>query len=101
MPTRTRDVAPGAHERQVIHAAGMATPTAAYSIRLRVRLDNRPGTLGQLAQAIGPVLGDLDTVEQGPVAHAMAAIDAVARAKRIEWPVLVSGRYQYVSSRIK
>jgi malate dehydrogenase (oxaloacetate-decarboxylating) len=37
----------------------MATPTAAYSIRLRVRLDNRPGTLGRLATAIGEVGGNI------------------------------------------
>jgi len=37
----------------------MATPTAAYSVRLRVRLDNRPGTLGRLATAIGEVGGNI------------------------------------------
>src|SRR5690606_36173513 len=37
----------------------MATPTAAFSIRLRVRLDNRPGTLGRLATAIGEVGGNI------------------------------------------
>jgi malate dehydrogenase (oxaloacetate-decarboxylating) len=37
----------------------MATPTAAYSIRLRVRLDNRPGTLGRLATAIGDAGGNI------------------------------------------
>ena len=31
----------------------MALPTAAYSVRLRVRLDNVPGALGRLAVAIG------------------------------------------------
>ena len=37
----------------------MATPTAAYSIRLRVRLANRPGTLGHLATAIGDAGGNI------------------------------------------
>ena len=37
----------------------MATPTAAFSIRLRVRLDNRPGTLGRLATAIGEAGGNI------------------------------------------
>jgi malate dehydrogenase (oxaloacetate-decarboxylating) len=37
----------------------MATPTAAFSIRLRVRLDNRPGTLGRLATSIGEVGGNI------------------------------------------
>ena len=40
----------------------MATPTAAYSIRLRVRLDNRPGTLGRLATAIGDVGGNITAI---------------------------------------
>jgi malate dehydrogenase (oxaloacetate-decarboxylating) len=40
----------------------MATPTAAYSIRLRVRLDNRPGTLGHLATAIGDVGGNITAI---------------------------------------
>jgi malate dehydrogenase (oxaloacetate-decarboxylating) len=40
----------------------MATPTAAYSIRLRVRLDNRPGTLGHLATAIGAVGGNITAI---------------------------------------
>ena len=31
------------------------TPTPAYSLRLRVRMENRPGMLGQLAMAIGEV----------------------------------------------
>jgi malate dehydrogenase (oxaloacetate-decarboxylating) len=40
----------------------MATPTAAYSIRLRVRLDNRPGTLGRLATAIGAAGGNITAI---------------------------------------
>jgi malate dehydrogenase (oxaloacetate-decarboxylating) len=40
----------------------MATNTAAYSIRLRVRLDNRPGTLGRLATAIGDVGGNITAI---------------------------------------
>jgi malate dehydrogenase (oxaloacetate-decarboxylating) len=40
----------------------MATNTAAYSIRLRVRLDNRPGTLGHLATAIGDVGGNITAI---------------------------------------
>nr|MBA2279763.1 NAD-dependent malic enzyme [Acidimicrobiia bacterium] len=37
----------------------MATPTAAYSIRLTVRLDNVPGALGRLATAIGDAGGNI------------------------------------------
>ncbi|MGH9276304.1 MAG: ACT domain-containing protein, partial [Acidimicrobiales bacterium] len=40
----------------------MATPTAAFSISLRVRLDNRPGTLGRLATAIGEVGGNITAI---------------------------------------
>jgi malate dehydrogenase (oxaloacetate-decarboxylating) len=40
----------------------MATPTAAYSIRLRVRLDNRPGTLGLLTTAIGEAGGNITAI---------------------------------------
>jgi malate dehydrogenase (oxaloacetate-decarboxylating) len=37
----------------------VATPTAAYSVRFRVRLDNRPGTLGLLATTIGDAGGNI------------------------------------------
>jgi malate dehydrogenase (oxaloacetate-decarboxylating) len=37
----------------------VATPTAAYSVRFRVRLDNRPGTLGRLATTIGDAGGNI------------------------------------------
>jgi malate dehydrogenase (oxaloacetate-decarboxylating) len=40
----------------------VATPTAAYSIRLRVRLDNRPGSLGRLATAIGEAGGNITAI---------------------------------------
>ena len=49
-PTATRSV------------TSMATPTAAFSIRLRVRLDNRPGTLGRLATAIGEAGGNITAI---------------------------------------
>ena len=38
------------------------TPTAAYSIRLKVRLDNRPGSLGLLATAIGDVGANITAI---------------------------------------
>ncbi len=37
----------------------MANPTAAYSIRLRVRLENVPGSLGRLAAGIGDAGGNI------------------------------------------
>ena len=41
----------------------MTIPTAAYSVRLRVRLDNVPGTLGRLAIAVGEVGGNIIALE--------------------------------------
>ena len=41
----------------------MATALAAYSLRLRARLRNRPGILGQLATAIGDAGGSLMGIE--------------------------------------
>ncbi len=40
----------------------MPSPTAAYSIRLRVRLDNRPGSLGRLATAVGEAGGNITAI---------------------------------------
>ena len=40
----------------------MTTPTAAYSIRLKCRLDNRPGSLGLLATAIGEAGGNITAI---------------------------------------
>src|ERR687893_1121601 len=40
----------------------VASPTAAYSIRLRVRLDNRPGSLGRLATAVGEAGGNITAI---------------------------------------
>jgi malate dehydrogenase (oxaloacetate-decarboxylating) len=49
----------------------VALPTAAYSIRLRVRLDNRPGSLGRLATAVGDAGGNIAAIGgfdvRGPV----------------------------------
>jgi malate dehydrogenase (oxaloacetate-decarboxylating) len=40
----------------------MTLPTAAYSIRLKVRLDNHPGSLGRLATAIGEAGGNISAI---------------------------------------
>jgi malate dehydrogenase (oxaloacetate-decarboxylating) len=73
----------------------MATALAAYSLRLRARLRNRPGVLGQLATAIGGAGGDLmgieivttdgatvtrDIVTFCPSEEAMAEVEAAARS---------------------
>ncbi len=41
----------------------MATPLAAYSLRIRARLRNHPGVLGQLATALGAAGGSLMAIE--------------------------------------
>ncbi len=41
----------------------VATPTAAYSLKVRVRLDNQPGVLGRFATAIGDVGGNIWSLE--------------------------------------
>ncbi len=39
------------------------TPTASYSLTLRVKLSSRAGTLGQLAIAIGQAGGDIGAID--------------------------------------
>ena len=41
----------------------MVSPTAAFSVCVRVRFDNEPGTLGRLAKAIGDVGGNIVALE--------------------------------------
>ena len=41
----------------------MVSPTAAFSVSIRVRLDNTPGTLGRMAAAIGGVGGNIVALE--------------------------------------
>jgi len=40
-----------------------STPTASYSLTLRVRLSSRAGTLGELATAIGRAGGDIGAID--------------------------------------
>ena len=76
------------------------TTTAAFSIRLRVRLDNTPGALGLLASAIGSVGGNIWSLEGfeakessldedvvvncSSEAHQQQVLDAVRAAEGIE-----------------
>ncbi len=41
----------------------MATPNASYSLRIRVRLENVPGTLGRVATAIGDAGGSIVRID--------------------------------------
>src|SRR5439155_890579 len=48
----------------------MTTPSAQFSLTLRVEFDRRPGMLGEVATAIGDAggsIGDIETVELGDV----------------------------------
>ena len=53
------------------------TPTAAFSIRLRVRLDNTPGALGRLASAIGDAGGNIWSLEGFEATHQYLDEDVV------------------------
>jgi malate dehydrogenase (oxaloacetate-decarboxylating) len=44
---------------RALYRRSVATPTAAYSVTFKVRLDNRPGTLGLLATTIGEAGGNI------------------------------------------
>jgi malate dehydrogenase (oxaloacetate-decarboxylating) len=41
----------------------MRTPTASYSVRLRVEIENKPGNLGRLATAIGEAGGNISALD--------------------------------------
>ncbi|MHB8295189.1 MAG: malic enzyme-like NAD(P)-binding protein [Acidimicrobiales bacterium] len=41
----------------------MPTPNAAYSVRLRVEIDNHPGSLGRLTTAVGEAGGNFEAVD--------------------------------------
>src|SRR5579875_2931005 len=68
----------------------MPAALAAYSIRLRARIRNRPGVLGSLATAIGTVGGNLMGIEMVATDGATVTRDLVvycpseARARDVE-----------------
>src|SRR3954453_9113845 len=54
----------------------MATPSAQYSLRLRIEMERGPGSLGRVATAIratGGAIGNIDVIEEGQ-ANAVRAI---------------------------
>ena len=60
------------------------TPTAAYSLRLRVRLDNRPGTLGALAAKLGAVEANIIAIEGFEAKSAVLEQDITVNARSLE-----------------
>ena len=80
------------------------TPTPAYSMRIRVRMDNQPRMLGNLATAIGDAGGNITALEgfevkpahldedvvvncpsAAPQQQVLAAIEAIDGIKVLEW----------------
>lgn len=73
----------------------MNSPSAAFSVRLRVRLDNRPGALGRLATAIGEAggnIGALDAFEaKGAVLDEVLIVDCRDEAHQEHIRAAVNG----------
>ena len=59
-------------------------PTAAYSLRLRLLLDNVPGTLGRLATAIGAAGGNIRGLEGFEVKGAVLDEEVVVDCRDVE-----------------
>ena len=71
------------------------TPSAAYSVRLLVRLDNGPGALGRLAAAIGSVGGNIGALEgfeaKGDHLDEQVIVDCIDEAHMLAVRVAVDG----------
>jgi malate dehydrogenase (oxaloacetate-decarboxylating) len=81
----------------------MATPSAQYSLRLRIEMERGPGSLGRVATAIGATggaIGSIDVIEAGQAnavrdiivdctgpdaaAHIVRALEALGNVKTLE-----------------
>ncbi|WP_116115414.1 NAD-dependent malic enzyme [Austwickia chelonae] len=60
------------------------TPSPAYSVRARVRLADRPGTLGHLAVAIGEAGGNINALEGFEVKTAYLEEDVIIYCSEVE-----------------
>ena len=71
------------------------TPSAAYSIRLLVRLDNGPGALGRLAAAVGTAGGNIGALAgfeaKGDHLDEELVVDCIDEAHMIQVRVAVDG----------
>ncbi|MDQ2895357.1 MAG: NAD-dependent malic enzyme, partial [Actinomycetota bacterium] len=66
-----------------------ATPSAQYSLTLRVEIDHLPGMLGQVASAIGAAGGTIGAVALVAVEDALTVRDiTVATGDAADWPRL-------------
>ena len=61
-----------------------STPSASYSLTLRVKLSSRAGTLGQLATAIGRVGGDIGAIDIVTVSNHYTIRDVTVNAASSE-----------------
>ena len=60
------------------------TPSPAFSIRVRVRLADRPGALGHLAVAIGEAGGNINSIEGFTVRSAYLEQDVIVYCRSVE-----------------
>src|SRR5436305_664298 len=79
----------GSHVRLSVLMA--STPSAQYSVTLRVEIDHRPGMLGKVASAIGDAGGTIGAVDLVQVegTHTIRDI-TVDTADASEWPRLTA-----------
>jgi malate dehydrogenase (oxaloacetate-decarboxylating) len=67
------------------------TPSAQYSLTLRVEIDHRPGMLGKVASAIGDAGGTIGAVDLVQVQGAHTVRDiTVETSDASDWPVIVA-----------
>ena len=73
----------------------MGTPTAAFSLHIRVRLDNTPGSLGRLAVAIGDAGGNITQLEgfdvRGEFLDEELVVNCTSEAHQAEVQTAIAG----------
>src|ERR1700753_57292 len=75
-------------------ASTASSPSAQYSLTLRVEIDDRPGMLGRVASAIGEAGGTIGAVDLGPITspparHPIRDI-TVETGDASDWPTLTA-----------
>jgi len=77
------------------------TPSAQYSLTLRVEIDHRPGMLGKVASAIGEAGGTIGAVDLVQVEGTKTIRDiTVETADSSDWPRLTDAVNQVVGARV-
>src|ERR1700739_2287790 len=77
------------------------TPSAQYSLTLRIEIDHRPGMLGKVASAIGDAGGTIGAVDLVQVEgeHTIRDI-TVATGDASDWPLLTEAVNQVPGVRV-